>query len=66
MSNEKYKFEIHEPVRIKSLPWLVCRKCGLVYLKNDFTFWCMKKGCNNEDHEDYNKERERSNIRNFK
>lgn len=26
-----------------------CSKCGLVYLNNDFTRWCIKRGCNYSD-----------------
>lgn len=54
MSNEKYEYDDHAPIKIKGIQWVVCRKCGLIYLKNEFTDWCIKKGCNNEDHPDYN------------
>ena len=50
-----WDFEPHSATKIKQLPWLICKKCGLVYLNNRLTKWCIKMGCNNEDHKDYNK-----------
>ena len=35
----------HETKRIKGLPWLVCRYCGLVYLRNDLTRRAISAGC---------------------
>lgn len=43
----------HSPRKIKGLPWVVCRYCGLVYLHNDFTRWCVRMGCDNQNHPDY-------------
>jgi hypothetical protein len=54
---EPYTMEHHAPVKLRSIPWLVCRKCGLVYLKNPFTAWCVKHGCNSEDHPSYARQR---------
>lgn len=54
--NEKpeYSQETHQPVKMfKRLPWLVCKKCGLMYLNNSFTRWCIDKGCNYEYHSGY-------------
>jgi hypothetical protein len=34
-----------------------CAKCGLVYLNNDFTRWCIKRGCEYDVHADYAKAR---------
>lgn len=45
-----------QTIGVKGFPWPVCKKCGLVYLKNQFTAWCIKMGCNNEDHSDYTKQ----------
>ena len=47
----KYEMELHAPVKLyKGLPWPVCKRCGLVYLKNSFTRWCVAKGCLAEYH----------------
>jgi hypothetical protein len=54
MSEIPYEMEPHAPAKLyKCIPWLVCKKCGLIYLKNDFTQWCIRMGCNNEDHPNY-------------
>lgn len=45
-----YTFEPHSPQRRRGMPWLVCKFCGLVYLRNDFTRWAIKKGCRNSAH----------------
>jgi len=50
MSSEPYKFEPHRPSKLASLPWMHCQKCGLVYLRNAFSQWAIRMGCNNEDH----------------
>lgn len=52
-----YKFEKHSPVKSKSFPWMYCKYCGLVYLKNRFTKWAIKTGCLNEYHIDYKRMR---------
>lgn len=49
---EKYDFSPHQPQKVKYVPWPVCR-CGLIYLKNTLTQWCVSKGCNYELHPDY-------------
>lgn len=51
-----YTYEPHEFTK-KVLHWYYCRKCGLVYLNNEFTAWAVKKGCNDKDHPDYEKMR---------
>ena len=48
-----YKMVAHSPIKSKSLPWLWCRRCGLVYLRNSITDWCIAKGCNYDDHTGY-------------
>lgn len=30
-----------------------CIKCGLVALNNEFSRWCIRKGCNHEDNEGF-------------
>lgn len=37
-------YEPHNPVKVKYIPWLVCRNCGLVYLSNEATRKAIKKG----------------------
>jgi hypothetical protein len=50
----KYSYEPHQFVKLyKSIPWLVCKSCGMVLLRNDFTRWCNKMGCLNEYHPGY-------------
>lgn len=48
-----YIFESHNAVTIKGISWLVCRYCGLIYLQNKITRWCIKKGCNSKAHPEY-------------
>jgi len=48
-----YSFEPHNPKKLKGLPWLYCPHCGLLYLRNSITKWCIKMGCNNSYHEQY-------------
>lgn len=48
-----YSFESHKPDKIKGLPWMACKYCGLVFLKNPLTKWCIKMGCNHSYHKDY-------------
>jgi len=51
---ETYKFEPHKPRQLtKRFPWPVCQFCGLVFLKNKATKWCIKTGCMHELHRDY-------------
>jgi hypothetical protein len=52
-----YSFEHHSPIPLKGNPFLYCRYCGLVYLKNEFTRWCIKKGCNHEYHPQFKQKR---------
>lgn len=49
MEKEEHNFQ----KRFRSIPWLVCTKCGLVRLRNPFTDWCVRQGCNAEDHPQY-------------
>jgi hypothetical protein len=53
----KYEYEPHSVSKMKGIPWSVCNRCGLIYLHNDFTQWAIKKGCNNEDHQEYERMR---------
>lgn len=54
----KYSYEAHSPSKMKQIPWMVCRHCGLVYLKNEITAWAIKMGCNNSYHPDYKRLRD--------
>jgi len=50
----KYSFESHRPRKLcKTIPWLYCAHCGLLYLKNPLTRWCIKMGCNHSYHNQY-------------
>lgn len=53
---ETYKFESHSTKMIKRIPWPVCQHCGLVFLKNKISRWCVKTGCNHSLHRDYKKQ----------
>ena len=58
---ESYKFESHSPEKIsKRIPWLMCKYCGLIYLNNKFTKWCIKTGCMHELHNGYKLQRKRT------
>lgn len=46
-------FRPHAWKAIKGLPWPVCTGCGLLRLKNALTDWCVRHGCNHEDHPGY-------------
>ena len=47
----KFKYEKHRPKKyIKRFPYAICVYCGLVYLKNPLTQFCIKFGCRHEDH----------------
>jgi len=49
----KYVFEAHSPIKIKNIPWSFCKYCGLVFLNNQATKWCIKMGCHNSYHPQY-------------
>jgi len=50
-----YSFEPHKPKKLsKRLPWMYCGHCGLLYLKNPITKWCIKMGCNHSYHNQFN------------
>lgn len=43
----------HGPlVKRKSLPWVYCRKCGLLYLKNEATARAIRQPCPGADEDD--------------
>lgn len=45
----------HFNKKIKGIVY--CGNCGLVYLNNDFTRWCVKRGCDYDEHPEYHKVR---------
>lgn len=53
---ETYKFEPHSAKMIKRIPWPICQHCGLMFLKNKISRWCIKTGCNHSLHRDYKKQ----------
>jgi len=48
-----YEFEAHSPIKTKAIPWMFCKYCGLLYLNNKITRWCVKVGCNHTEHPQY-------------
>jgi len=49
-----YTFEAHNFIKLKNVPWVYCKYCGLLKLNNALTSWCVKMGCNNGDHPNHN------------
>lgn len=47
------KIQLHEWSTVKRLPWPVCKGCGLLALRNALTDWCIKRGCNYDEHPGY-------------
>ena len=61
MTKEPYEFEPHNlngQFRIGGKAF--CPKCGLVALNNDFTRWAIDKGCNANDHPQYEQQRKKA------
>lgn len=48
-----YSTEAHSAIKLKNSPWLYCKYCGLLYLNNSATKWCIRMGCNYEYHNQY-------------
>lgn len=44
--SETYTYEAHVPIKSRAYPWLRCRYCGLLYLKNEVTQLAIRLGCN--------------------
>lgn len=55
-----YSFESHSPQPLKGTHWLYCKYCGLVYLNNFITRWCIKMGCNANYHPSFQRMLDRS------
>lgn len=47
------KIEPHRFVKWRLTSYQICCKCGLIRLKNKFTAWCIRNGCDHEDHPSY-------------
>lgn len=47
------KEDPHAFVRVNGLPWQMCKKCGLLALRNPFTAWCIAHGCDAHEHPGY-------------
>ncbi len=39
----------HRWHKFRRCPWLICRCCGLMYLRNDATERAVRRGCDAED-----------------
>ena len=50
-----YSYEPHSTVSLKGTPWPYCKYCGLVYLRNRITRWCIRMGCNADYHPQFQK-----------
>lgn len=57
LKRESYKLVPHSFSFISRVGKSVCSRCGLVYLKNDFSEWSVKMGCNSSDHPSYQSKR---------
>jgi len=51
MKNESHKWYNYKNIFYKP----VCSRCGLMRLNNPITHWCVRKGCNYDEHPDYEK-----------
>ena len=52
-TKQPYRFEPHAFVTRRRITWPVCRRCGLVLLRNDLTDWCVKRGCDANNHPEF-------------
>lgn len=43
----------HRWHKYKCIAHLVCLGCGLVRLRNPLTDWCVRHGCDYDDHPNY-------------
>ncbi len=50
---QAYKMDPHHFGVMRRLPWLRCKHCGLLTLRNPLTEWCIRMGCNANDHPEY-------------
>lgn len=52
-SKQPYKMKGHQFTVMNGIGKQVCKCCGLVALRNKATDWCIDKGCNFSDHNQY-------------
>lgn len=55
----KYKLVGHQPIPLKGVGKMYCKSCGLVFLRNKATQWCVAKGCEYSKHSQYSKAMDR-------
>lgn len=56
----QYQADPHHfvPMGKKSrVPYLYCVSCGLINMKNEFSEWAVRMGCNHKDHPSYENKR---------
>lgn len=58
-SKPPYELQGHSWTPLKGVGKQYCKRCGLVALNNPFTDWCVRMGCNHEDHPQYEGTRRR-------
>jgi hypothetical protein len=58
-TKEPYKMVGHTWKPLKHVGKSYCTRCGIVALNNEFTQWCIDRGCNHEDHPQYENARSR-------
>lgn len=56
---EAYEYDAHKWVKCAMVGRERCVKCGLLALRNTFTQWCIRVGCDNTSHPRYKYERGR-------
>jgi hypothetical protein len=39
------RLDPHAPGKLRTIPWPVCKRCGLVYFRNDATAALLRQGC---------------------
>lgn len=62
-NREAYKLHPHSWGQKKRIPWVVCKSCGLIGLRNSLTRWCEKMGCNFDRHPDYRRQAQSARAR---
>lgn len=50
---QPYRLEPHVFLPSKKIPYLRCKRCGLLKFRNALTEWCVRMGCNASDHPEY-------------
>lgn len=54
---ESYKLINHSFEFNSRIGKSVCKSCGLIYLKNEFSEWSVRMGCMSSDHSSYESKR---------